>query len=283
MDANKKLKTQLKETETRSHIRIESLLRDISHLKSPQSGSGPPVPTYDIAKLNAAKEGLESELAAYRRDAEEVQTSLKGRISTLEAQLSDSQVIIDGFKGHSIEEVKAMQKGWHEQKLGFEKYIVELEGLLEREREMRLLENENHRVDGHVSHVLGLKTENAGVGKALKGAAKKGGNTAESKRVRDLEKLVVELQEKLTRGKKGLLRHNLTEALVSSKPDMDESTYVHHLKEKVKRLEVERDELEKKYDERIEELQNEVYLSIYIYTLDIYLIDYFLIYMFPDF
>ncbi|KAJ3417080.1 hypothetical protein HDV05_006939 [Chytridiales sp. JEL 0842] len=258
---------QLKEVEARYSARIETLQREITTLKTQLSQS-----TNTSVKSAAAAahaDQLEAELAAHVRDLNEREASLQGEINKLRAQLSEAQLRIDSFKGCEPHEVAETKQAWAQERQKFEAYIVELESKLEREIAMRESERES-RVRLEVQQRMGeaLRSESPtkeSVGKSpgKKKTAKVGGKLSvtgvpytDSKRVKELEKLVVDLQERLIRATKGP-RSTLSEIISSTKPNMDENTYIRHLKERIQKLENEINFVEASWQDKLQNLQSE--------------------------
>jgi hypothetical protein len=192
---------------------------------------------------------------------------LEGEINKLRAQLADSHVKIESFKGCEPHEVEEMKTKWKAEKERFEAYVVELEGKLEREvllREEKVKVELEERVGdvmrgGAVSPVKSGKKKVATGVKGGKLSVVGVGVGGENKRIKELEKLVVELQERLLRATKGARNALLSDLMMSSsKPTIEENTYIRHLKERVSKLENEVVQVEKSWEDRLKTLQSEV-------------------------
>lgn len=256
---NKTLRAQLKELEHKSRLRVESLQRDISTLKtqlSQPSSSSSSVPVLDVARLAARVDELESALETSARDHSDRETNLFGENAKLKAQLADARSTIDGFRGLEKEEVDAMKAQWEEEKRKLQGALVEVEGKLEREIAMADAERARERavVDARVAEVLGLSST-LSVPRSNNAAQKSRGvaiTGTEGKRIKELEKLVVELQDRLTR--KEVKKNS---ASIGVKPVMDEATYIRHLKDRIAYLEAEIESKEGLWETRLNSLQQE--------------------------
>ncbi|KAJ3047079.1 hypothetical protein HDU99_009591, partial [Rhizoclosmatium hyalinum] len=207
----KALKKQHKDQESRSFLRIETLQREIQTLKTQQqlpggsaTGSGGST-TFDSVKLAARVDELSAQLVTQDRDFVEKEQALKGEIQKLKAQLGDALKSLEKYQGCSVEEVEAKQQKWAEEKNRLEAFIVELEGRVEKELAVKemLLEQERLRMEARVSEVVGIEEKKAAsgsltsLGKTGKSStnSSKGKLVGDAKRIKELEKLVVELQE----------------------------------------------------------------------------------------
>ncbi|ORY48079.1 hypothetical protein BCR33DRAFT_714513 [Rhizoclosmatium globosum] len=268
----KALKKQHKDQESRSFLRIETLQREIQTLKSQQqlpggsaTGSGGAT-TFDSVKLAARVDELSAQLVTQDRDFVEKEQALKGEIQKLKAQLGDALKSLEKYQGCSVEEVEAKQQKWAEEKNRLEAFIVELEGRVEKELAVKemLLEQERLRMEARVSEVVGIEEKKAAsgsltsLGKSGKSSTKssKGKLVGDAKRIKELENLVVELQEKLTRRSQSLT-DSLPELLLANRPSIEEATYIKHLKDTIRRLQNEMEVKEASWFSKLEILHNE--------------------------
>ncbi|KAJ3211346.1 hypothetical protein HDU67_004580 [Dinochytrium kinnereticum] len=263
IDQTKNLKSQLKESERRFSIRVETLQRDLATLRQgggagvaqPPIGGSQVLPTTltagDTTRLAILAEDLEQQLLAARRDASNRETALQGEIAKLRAQLADAATTIESFRGRSEEEVAALKSRVEEERGRLEGYIVELESRLERETEkveMALAEVE--RRDNAI--VLSVGREDGGGGKRGRVGAAAGRRVdGDAKKVRELERTVVELQDRLRRSSKGW------EGLGTAHGMIEEASYVRHLKDRIKRVEAEREAVEVAWEAKLRALHAE--------------------------
>ncbi|KAJ3320839.1 hypothetical protein HDU76_000219 [Blyttiomyces sp. JEL0837] len=257
-EQNKSLKTQLKETERRSFVRIENLQREITALKSAQTQSHGPL-TLDQVKLAARADDLEAKLASLERDASEKENALVGDVNKLKALLADAEHKIASFKGCEVEEVEAMKAKWEAEKNKFE------ERRLDREVNMRELMKDEDRfmVDGKLIEALGISAD-AKRGRVAAGRAgalvKSGGIvTGDARKVKELERVILDLRDKITRLAKGG-RVGLNEiASGLMRPIIEESSYIRHQREKILRLEAELEKNESLWQQKMKDAQAEIH------------------------
>ena len=182
---------------------------------------------------------------------------------------ADAQSQISSFRGCSKEEVDELRKVWADERSKFESYIVELEGKLERELSMRELIKENQLLD--YSNDINATIPNHGQQKSkspLK-TSNKNVRYSDNKRIKELEKLVVDLQERLLRATKGA-QSTLSDLIIAAKPSIEESSYINHLKDRVKRLENELENKQATWESKIKIFQSEVCSSLMIIAKYIY-------------
>ncbi|TPX76672.1 hypothetical protein CcCBS67573_g02072 [Chytriomyces confervae] len=275
-DQVKTLKKIHKDSESRSFLRIETLQREIQALKQGTAytdneaiNAGEPgvstthtqqhnaSSTFGAVKLAARVDELQEKLASQTRDAVNREERLTGEITKLRAQLSDATHQLESFQGCSREEVDALKQGWMAEKQRLEAFIVGLEVWLEREVSLKEMLLEKQQYDSQlesraslVEHVLQPKAARDNSGKGRTSIVNEG------KRVKDLEKLVSELQEKVSRQSKWW-KESLSELIVANKPSMEEAVYIRHLKDHVKRLQNDLEEREASWNSRLEFMENE--------------------------
>ncbi|KAI9352881.1 hypothetical protein BDR26DRAFT_850004 [Obelidium mucronatum] len=280
IDQLKIAKKQHKDQESRSFLRIETLHREIQTLKTTLNNPSQQQPaSFDSVKLAAKVDELTEKLHSQEREFVDKEAGYQGEIAKLKAQLSEMHGVVDGFKGWcSVEDVDALKRGWDEERNRLESFIVELEGRIEKEvayKEM-LMEKENLEVEARLADVGLDRKGKAGLGSVsstrvsasnlAKGKSANGG--PEGRRIKELEKLCVELQEKLTRKE-----NSLPNLLLANRPTMEEETYIRHLKDHIKRLQndmeaketawfsklqilhSETTDLKERYEEKLTELQ----------------------------
>ncbi|KAJ3026556.1 UNVERIFIED_CONTAM: hypothetical protein HDU68_005450 [Siphonaria sp. JEL0065] len=268
IDQLKTTKKQHKDQESKSFLRIETLQREIQTLKTTLNNPSQQQPaSFDSLKLAAKVDELNEKICSQERDFGEKESGYVGEISKLKAQLSEAKTHIDGFKGCTIEDVEAMKKSWEEEKNRLEGFIVELEARIEKEvmyKEM-MMEKENEEMEARLADAgVDVHAEKKAVaGKALrtnsssnlmKGKSASGG--PEGRRIKELEKLVVELQDKLAKNAKSL-KDSLPELLLANRPTMEEATYIRHLKDHIKKLQSEIETKEASWFSKLQILHSE--------------------------
>ncbi|KAJ3238715.1 hypothetical protein HDU81_007295 [Chytriomyces hyalinus] len=272
-DQVKSLKKIHKDSESRSFLRIETLQREIQALKqgtahadNDAAKTGGPgslaaqaqqhnsSSNFGTVKLAARVDELQEKLASQTRDAVNREERLTGEITKLRAQLSDATHQLESFQGCSREEVDALKQGWVVEKQRLEAFIVGLEVWLEREVSLKEMLLEKQQYDSQLESRASLveqhkpSKENAGKGRPS--------IVNEGKRVKDLEKLVSELQDKVSRQSKWW-KESLSELIVANKPSMEEAVYIRHLKDHVKRLQNDLEEREASWNSRLEFMEKE--------------------------
>ncbi|KAJ3117246.1 hypothetical protein HDU96_007397 [Phlyctochytrium bullatum] len=279
-EQNKQLRTQLKESERRFSLRVDALQRGLS---APRPGAvdGTPLPTGsgssilpttlsagDSARLSVLAEDLERRLIAAQRDAADREASLNGEVAKLRAQLADAQTTINSFRGRSEEEVAAMKSKAEQDRGKLEALVVELESKLEREaQKLEMAYAEVEKRDAamaamDMSFESGVEmAEGSRRGRAGATSRRGGGmgqvkrGDPESRRIRELERTVTELQERLMRRNGG----KVPAVALLEKPQsiIEEASYVRHLKDKVKRVEAEKDAIEVAWQAKLKALHAE--------------------------
>ncbi|KAJ3146362.1 hypothetical protein HK101_002336, partial [Irineochytrium annulatum] len=264
VEQTKALKALLKESERRSFLKVETLQKEIAALKTQLAGPGGPggidakvaggvigtaVNPLDATRLAVKAEALESQLATAQRDAADRQAALEGEVAKLKAQLAEAEATIGSFKGRSEEEVEELRATWASERARLERCVVDLEGRLEREMErgeIRDAELERRARSAGVEDVDGKR----GRGRIDRMA----GKSAEARRIKELEKVVAELEARLGRKKSG---SEVGTPSGRGQMVMDEQSYVRHLKEKVKRGEAEREAMELAWEARLKSIHAE--------------------------
>ncbi|KAJ3070570.1 hypothetical protein HDU98_006375 [Podochytrium sp. JEL0797] len=265
----KTLTSQHKDQESRSFLRIETLQREIQSLKttnttpSTATGSGTlPNSTstsgFDAAKLAAEVDTLREKLVSQDRDFLDKETAYLGEIQKLSAQLSEARRQVDTFEGCSSAEVEAMKLAWAGERDRFESFIVELETRLERERGYKemMMEKEQAELEARLVEIGVGRSTGAKVAATNLSKGKSALGSVEARRVKELEKLVVELQQKLARSLKGG-KEGMPELLLANRPSIEEATYIRHLKDHIKRLQNEIETKEASWFSKLEVLHAE--------------------------
>ncbi|KAJ3278778.1 hypothetical protein HK104_002034 [Borealophlyctis nickersoniae] len=233
VDQIKSLKQDHKDAERLHQLKLESALRENTHLKNQlrdaQAHSRPPS-DFNAAKIQVRAEKLEIEL----REAQAKEEGLKGEIAKLRAQLTEAHEQIDALKDAAPDVVEKLRSDMKEAKARYEAYIVELEGKVAWHVEnQELLAEKEAMLQEREKELDEAKRKTGGV-TGKRGSAVVMG--ADAKRIKALEKQVGELERALK--KKGR-PDPIAELVKATKPTIEEGTYVKHLREKVRKLEQE--------------------------------------------
>ncbi|KAJ3107114.1 hypothetical protein HDU97_004807 [Phlyctochytrium planicorne] len=282
VEQNKNMRAQLKESERRFSIRVESLQRDLATVRqggavpapgaNPPSASGAPtaapkssnlLPTTlnagDSARLAILAEDLEQRLLATQRDAADREGHLTGEIAKLRGQLADANGVIASFRGRSEEEVTAYRSKMESDRAKLEAYVVELESKLEREsQKVEMAYAEVEKRDFALANMSGGGDAGQNFAKGGKNGKRGGVATkparldGDARRIRELERMVSELQEKL-------VHRNRNAGLSSSRGHgvIEEADYIRHLKDRIQRVEAEREAVESAWEAKLKALHSE--------------------------
>ncbi|KAJ3136173.1 hypothetical protein HK100_001990 [Physocladia obscura] len=264
----KMLKRQLKDEDGRSFLRIEALQREIQTLKASMSNPASSGPlSFDSLKLAARVDELQEKLVSQERDFNERESNLLGQVNKLTANFAEANNKLESLKRYSVEEVDAMKSGWQEERNGFEAFIVQLESRIEREISLRemLVEKEQSAL---MKSPYGSFEVISSVENRLEPFKNGGNNTAgtkgkplkvagnDSKKIKDLERLVADLQDQLVQTSRAM-RESAAQLVLTKKPNIEEATYIRHLKEHIKRLQSELETKETTWTSKLKILHEE--------------------------
>ncbi|KAJ1547302.1 hypothetical protein HK405_006199 [Cladochytrium tenue] len=271
----KSLRAQLRETEQRSRIRVESLQRDLAAAKSTSSAATAAAVNLsssgsthasasapgDAARLGARVDELESTLAATARDAAEARAALEGEATKLRAQLADARAAAERAAACDPDEVARAHAAWDAERAEMQRALVDMEARLERAVDVAgwTAASAVAANGAELSRNGPAAAESQGrrdVGR--RGATRSSGGPPE-KRVR----LRAPGDEKTKRGGDGGVvasapeLHRLGRGAGLTALPMEDAEYIRHLKERNRRLEAAAEASEAASEDRLARLHNE--------------------------
>ncbi|KAJ3032665.1 hypothetical protein HDV00_007280 [Rhizophlyctis rosea] len=262
----KSLKKGVREGERVWQLKYEEILRENTGLRNQVrdlslrvSGGGGAARGGRERDLGAAKIAIRCEkLEGLVREGKAREEALEAEIGKLRALVEDKDGQLEELRGADPEMVRELREGWRKERERFEGYVVELEGrvrtfeeerevLAEREEVVAERERDVERLlQGDVGGRPGAVVRRGG--NAIGGMV---GGVGEGKKVKLLEKQVRELERALERKAGGAAGG------AKDKPVIEESVYVRHLREKVRRLEQEVEVARREGEKMVKSLQLE--------------------------